>query len=54
MTKSGEIFPTLENDLTLRKKIEALPQLPYGPDPPQVATFLLEFENLASKLTATA
>ena len=25
LTKLGEIFPTLENDLKLRKKIEALP-----------------------------
>ena len=33
LTKLGEIFPTLENDLTLRKKIEALPPLPYGPEP---------------------
>ena len=54
LTKLGEIFPTLENDLTLRKKIEALPPLPYGPEPPQVVTFLLEFENLAHKLTANA
>ena len=54
LTKLGEIFPTLENDLTLRKKIEALPPLPYGPEPPQVVTFLLEFENLAHKWTANA
>ena len=54
LTKLGEIFPTLENDLTLRRKIKALPPLPRGPEPPQVVTFLLEFENLATKLTANA
>ena len=54
LTTLGDIFPTLEKDLKLRKKIEALLPLPCGPEPPQVATFLLEFENLAHKLTANA
>ena len=51
LTKLGEIFPTLENDLTVRRKIEALTSLSYAPDPAQLATFLLEFETLLGKLS---
>ena len=29
----GEIFPTLENDLTIRRNIESLPTLGYAPIP---------------------
>jgi len=35
-TVKKTIFPTLENDVTLRKKIEAMPNLGYGIEPHQV------------------
>jgi hypothetical protein len=50
----GEIFPTLENDLTIRKKIESLQPLGYAPEPQVLAAFLLDFETLASKLSPGA
>jgi len=49
LTRIGKVFPALENDLTVCKKIETLPPLPYGPDPSQLAFFLLEFEKLVCK-----
>ena len=51
LTKLGEIFPTLENDLTVRRKIESLQSLSYSLDPVQLATFLLDFETLLGKLS---
>ena len=51
LTKLGEIFPTLENDLTVRRKIESLTSLGYSQDPAQLATFLLDFETLLGKLS---
>jgi len=54
MAKLGTIFPTLENDVTLRKRIEALPTMSYAMEPHQVTTFFLEFETLTGKLSPEA
>ena len=54
MTKLGEIFPTLENDLTIRRKLESLTPLNYSPEPQHLANFLLEFDTLLGKLTEQA
>ena len=42
---------TLQNDLTVRTKIELLTPLSYAPDPAQLATFLLDFGTLLGKLS---
>jgi len=39
LTRLGEVFPALENDLTIRKKIATLPPLRCGPDPSQWQLF---------------
>ena len=54
LKRLGEIFPTLENVLTIRRKIESLPTLGYAPEPQVLASFLLEFETLSGKLSAHA
>jgi len=54
LAKLGTIFPTLENDVTLRKRIEAMQSLGYGIEPHQVTAFFLEFETLIGKLSPEA
>ena len=54
LKRLGEIFPTLENDLTIRRKIESLPTLGYAPEPQVLASLLLEFETLSGKLSTHA
>jgi len=43
--KLGAIFPTLENDVTLKKQIEAMQSLGYGIEPHQVAPFFSVIRN---------
>jgi len=40
LAKLGTIFPTLENDVTLMKRIEAMKSLGYRIEPHQVTAFL--------------
>jgi len=54
LTRMGEFSPALQNDLTIRQKIETIPSLPYGPDPSQLAAFLFKFENFVCKPSAPA
>jgi hypothetical protein len=50
----AELFPRLENDLTLRESLERLPPLPYGPEPSQVKKLLVEFAEVTSRMTRGA
>ena len=50
----AELFPRLENDLTLREFLEKLPSLPFSPDPAQVKCLLVEFEEVCSRMTLGA
>ena len=47
----AELFPRLENDLTLRESLERLPPLPYGPEPSQVKKLLVDFVEVTSRMT---
>ncbi len=46
LCKREELFPKLENDITLRSSLEKIPQLPASPEPNQVAQLLVEFEEI--------
>jgi hypothetical protein len=48
------LFPKLENDLTLRARLEKLSPLPSNPDPESVAQLILEISEVFSRLSATA
>ena len=50
----AQLFPKLENDITLRDALEKIPQLPPAPEPAQVKKLLLDFEELVSKMTQDA
>ena len=51
MSKS---FPKLENDLTLRNKLDKIPALQYNCEPHQVAQLFLELEELLNKMSTGA
>ena len=50
----AELFPRLENDLTLRVSFEKLPSSPFSPEPAQVKRLLVEFEEVCSRTTLGA
>ena len=50
----SQLFPRLENDLTLREALEKLAPLPHSPDPSQVKRLLVEFEELQAKMSKGA
>ena len=54
LRKMSKLFPKLENDLTLRAKMDKLPQLPYNVEPSEVAKRFLDLEDLMSKMSESA
>ena len=50
----SQLFPKLENDLTLRESLEKLSPLPASPDPSQVKRLLVEFEEVTAKMSPGA
>ena len=48
----ADLFPKLENDISLRASLEKLPSLNANPDPSAVAQLYLEFEEILSRMTA--
>ena len=48
------LWPRLENDISIRGKIEKVPTLTYLPEPCQVAQLFLELESLFARLTPGA
>ena len=50
----ARLFPKLENDLTLRSKLDKLPQLPWNAEPHQVAQLYVDMEDLLVKMSETA
>jgi hypothetical protein len=47
----SKLFPKLENDLTLRNKLDKIPALQYNCEPHQVAQLFLELEELLNKMS---
>ena len=50
----AQLFPNLENDITLRESLERLPSLPAQPEPAQVKRLLIDFEEICCKLSQGA
>jgi hypothetical protein len=46
-----DLYPKLENDISLRSSIEKVPSLPANPDPAIVAQLFLELEELFARMT---
>ncbi len=54
LLKLEELFPRLENDITIRGNLEKIPQLPANPEPSQVAQLFIDFEENLSRLSKDA
>ena len=54
LKKLSQIYPSHENDLTVRKSLSSMQQLPYQPSPQLLAEFFLKFDDLMSKLSVEA
>jgi len=50
----AQLFPKLENDITLRDSLEKIPQLPPSPEPAQVKKLFVDFEEVVSKMSPEA
>ena len=50
----SQLFPRLENDLTLRESLEKLSPLPQAPEPSQVKRLLVDFEEVTAKMSKNA
>ena len=50
----SKLFPKMENDLTLRAKIDKVPLLQFAPEPAQVAQLFLDLEEIFGKMTEGA
>ena len=50
----SKLFPKLENDLTLRLKLEKVPQLPWIAETHQVAQLYVDLEDIMVKMSETA
>ena len=46
-----DLYPKLENDISLRSSIEKVPSLPANPDPAIVAQLFLELEELFARMS---
>ena len=47
----AELFPRLENDITLRDALDRIPQLSPTPEPAQVKKLFIDFEEIISKMS---
>ena len=54
LTAMSKLFPKLDNDLTLRAKLEKVPSLAHNCEPAQVAQLFLELEELMVKMSKGA
>ena len=50
----GKLFPKMENDLTLRQKLDRIPPLPSMPEPQHVAQLCIEMDEIFGKLSEGA
>jgi hypothetical protein len=46
-----KLYPELENDISIRQKLDSVNPLPHNPDPDLVATLFLELTELLERLT---
>ena len=49
--RMSKLFPKLENDLSLRQKLDKVLPLPHLPEPSQVAQLYVDIEELLGKMT---
>ena len=49
--RMSKLFPKLENDLSLRQKLDKISPLPHSPEPSQVAQLYVDLEELLGKMT---
>ena len=54
LQEMAKLFPKLENDLTLRAKLENVSPLPYSPEPPVVSQLFIDLEELFSRMSPLA
>ena len=54
LQEMAKLFPKLENDLTLRAKLEKGAPFPYSPDPPVVSQLFIDLEDLFSRMSPLA
>jgi len=54
LLEMSKLYPQIENDITIRTKIDNLPVLPASPEPQQIAHLLLELENLFAQMSPAA
>ena len=50
----AQLFPKMENDLSLRESLEKLPSLSSSPEPAQVKRLLVEFEEITARMSKGA
>eukprot|EP00667_Euglena_gracilis_P018002 EG_transcript_19051 len=50
----AKLFPTLENDMTLRSAIDKLPALYQNPEPQDIKKLFIELDNLMARLSPQA
>ena len=50
----SKLFPKMENDLTLRAKLDKIPPLQFSPEPAQVAKLFLDLEEIFGKMSRDA
>ena len=50
----SKLFPKLENDLSLRQKLDKVPGLPHRPEPAAVAQLFVDVEEILGKMSAGA
>jgi len=51
LQKLEDLFPKLENDISLRSLVDKMPQLPANPDPATVAQLFVEIEEVFARMS---